>query len=313
LAPAGHPDRRVFANLIVRKNDLGGAIRSAVAEEQFPPGAGRGAPGLHPSHGPFSSWYVHILPFMEEDAIWQQIDFVNLPPEPVIGDVPWSVGNTVLSTGKKLNATTVDWALCPSDEFTPHVADTTRGQMAAANYAGNRGVMAMSAHGGCQQFSRQLVPRLYVTNLGPFGRLANSYANCNDSASCSGIMGDSGYGAKLTEVRDGTSNTLAISEILPECRDEAAYPFISMWEYAGHVNTTFANAPPNLDTCPPNGQGPCDDIGNWPASRAFKSKHPGGINAALCDGSVRFISDGIDLETYHRLGERADELVLGDF
>ena len=102
MAPAGHPDRRVFANLIVRKNDLGGAIRSAVAEEQFPPGAGRGAPGLHPSHGPFSSWYVHILPFIEDDAIWQQIDFVNLPPEPVIGDVPWSVGNTVLSTGKKV-------------------------------------------------------------------------------------------------------------------------------------------------------------------------------------------------------------------
>ena len=39
----------------------------------------------------------------------------------------------------------------------------------------------------------------------------------------------------------------------------------------------------------------------------------GGINAALCEGSVRFISDGIDLEIYHRLGERADELVLGDF
>jgi len=44
----------------------------------------------------------------------------------------------------------------------------------------------------------------------------------------------------------------------------------------------------------------------------FKSKHPGGVQFVLCDGLVRFISEAIDLLTYHRLGERADEQAAGD-
>ena len=38
-------------------------------------------------------------------------------------------------------------------------------------------------------------------------------------------------------------------------------------------------------------------------SRGFKSRHTGGANFALCDGSVRFISQTINLTTYWRLGD----------
>ena len=32
---------------------------------------------------------------------------------------------------------------------------------------------------------------------------------------------------------------------------------------------------------------------------AARSRHPGGVSAALCDGSVRFVADEIDLSLWH--------------
>jgi prepilin-type processing-associated H-X9-DG protein len=39
----------------------------------------------------------------------------------------------------------------------------------------------------------------------------------------------------------------------------------------------------------------------WAAAR---SRHPGGVNAAMCDASVRFVSDGIDLQAWRALATR---------
>jgi len=173
--------------------------------------------------------------------------------------------------------------------------------------------IVLSLHGGCQQF---ITPLRVTMNqfTDPFGRpMANAWGDCMTAASCSGIIGNAGYGAKLSEILDGTSNTFAVGEILPECRDDVGIYACDMWSCNRHSTNTFANAPPNFDTCPPFHQGPCDQASNWPVSRGFKSKHPGGVQFVLCDGSVRLITDGIDLLTYHRLGERSDEQVVGDF
>ena len=39
----------------------------------------------------------------------------------------------------------------------------------------------------------------------------------------------------------------------------------------------------------------------------------GGMNASMCDGSVRWISENIDLETYRRLRSRMEGLPVADF
>jgi prepilin-type N-terminal cleavage/methylation domain-containing protein len=44
----------------------------------------------------------------------------------------------------------------------------------------------------------------------------------------------------------------------------------------------------------------------------FSSAHPGGAQFALADGSCHYISEEIDLETYHQLGHRADGKLLSD-
>jgi len=283
---------------------------------RFPPGAFEGqVVGGTWWYGSFGSWQVSILPFMEQSAIYDQI---NLARPPVSGhnQHPNMVAETLIN-GKKLRGITVPYARCPSDEYpsitqAPPNDGMSGGAVSVTNYCGNRGVMRMTLHGGCQQFSVELRSLVGAHNH-PLGSLANLWADCISSESCSGIIGNAGYGAKLSEILDGTSNTLCVGEILPECRNDASFYGADMWSYNRHSTNTFANAPPNFDTCPPNGQGPCDRTNDWPASRGFKSKHPGGVQFVLCDGSVRLISESIELNVYWRLGERADEQVVGNF
>ncbi len=45
----------------------------------------------------------------------------------------------------------------------------------------------------------------------------------------------------------------------------------------------------------------------------YKSEHQGGLQLVLGDGSVRFISDNINYNTWVFLGDREDRQPLGDF
>jgi prepilin-type N-terminal cleavage/methylation domain-containing protein/prepilin-type processing-associated H-X9-DG protein len=47
--------------------------------------------------------------------------------------------------------------------------------------------------------------------------------------------------------------------------------------------------------------------------RAARSRHPGGVNLGLADGSVRFVNNGIDLDTWRALATRAGGEVIKDF
>ena len=43
------------------------------------------------------------------------------------------------------------------------------------------------------------------------------------------------------------------------------------------------------------------------------SNHPGGVNASFCDGSVKFIKESIDRETWRRIGSmNGGEIVSAD-
>jgi prepilin-type processing-associated H-X9-DG protein len=48
----------------------------------------------------------------------------------------------------------------------------------------------------------------------------------------------------------------------------------------------------------------------YPSGRIMttaNSFHPGGVNLVLCDGSVRFVSDNVDLTIWRGLGTRNGE------
>jgi len=85
------------------------------------------------------------------------------------------------------------------------------------------------------------------------------------------------------------------------------------WYAAAHSTLTTA-APPNWAY--PSAGGNCCPGGahDWGLGIIPpRSLHPGGVNAALGDASVRFISSDIDTLTFQRLGHRSDGEPIGAF
>ncbi|MEX2174585.1 MAG: DUF1559 domain-containing protein [Pirellulaceae bacterium] len=77
------------------------------------------------------------------------------------------------------------------------------------------------------------------------------------------------------------------------------------WIEGYHSTTVYFHiGPPNSRSC----MYPPGRIGTSAASQ-----HPGGVMLALCDGSVRFASQTIDLQTWRRLGQRNDGEAIGGY
>ncbi|MBX3441999.1 MAG: DUF1559 domain-containing protein [Planctomyces sp.] len=79
-----------------------------------------------------------------------------------------------------------------------------------------------------------------------------------------------------------------------------------MWCYycvTGPSNGYDHMLPPNRIGCFRGGPFPNDTGGS--ASAPATSLHPGGVNVVFCDGSVRFIADGVDRRIWRALGSRA--------
>jgi prepilin-type processing-associated H-X9-DG protein len=51
---------------------------------------------------------------------------------------------------------------------------------------------------------------------------------------------------------------------------------------------------------------------NWSAALGFKSRHPGGAQFVMGDGSVHFLQESIDMLMYNRLGGKADAAPIGN-
>jgi prepilin-type processing-associated H-X9-DG protein len=49
------------------------------------------------------------------------------------------------------------------------------------------------------------------------------------------------------------------------------------------------------------------------AAMAANSRHVGGVQILLCDGSARFVSENIDLGIWRAIGTRAGDEVIGEF
>jgi prepilin-type N-terminal cleavage/methylation domain-containing protein/prepilin-type processing-associated H-X9-DG protein len=77
------------------------------------------------------------------------------------------------------------------------------------------------------------------------------------------------------------------------------------WLYGYHSTTIYFHvAPPNGRSC------------MFPPGRiatAARSAHPGGVNVSLCDGSVRFVAETVHLQIWRALGTRAGGEVPGEY
>jgi len=125
---------------------------------------------------------------------------------------------------------------------------------------------------------------------------SNATAQANGQTSYMVITGpgtvfEDAKACSFADITDGTSNTLMVVEVSGKTTNWMQPQDVSVDEI-----TQTMLSPPGV-------------------ARSGPDAHPGGFQASLCDGSVRFMSDAIDLETFKRLVEKADGQALdyGDF
>jgi len=99
------------------------------------------------------------------------------------------------------------------------------------------------------------------------------------------------------EIHDGLSNTLAFGEMVPECYNW------SNWMYGDTSSISTANG---INLHAKDGQC-CRTSGatwgaDWMHCASFRSRHPSGMNAAMADGSVQFLTETIDMSVFMSLG-----------
>lgn len=134
-----------------------------------------------------------------------------------------------------------------------------------------------------------------------------------------------GRGTRILDIEDGASNTLGLSEVLtwdvPIGADAEGRisndDWRGVWILPGiGANTFTARNPPNSNigdhipgcgTNIPQGHPmSCSQTmasgTTWASARSY---HPGGVNAAMCDGSVHFFATTIQRATWQALATRA--------
>jgi len=257
------------------------------------------------------SWQARVIPFMEQANIFNALDFTKINPV------------DILINGRPLVSIGPPYARCPSDaspqtntqRVNDGVAPLSRGAPRFnGSYSGSLGPQSTpSANGACNQWQQ--------FRLDPNPSTNRSHCDCPDKACaqgvfCRGLWG-TGLAFTLADISDGTSNTIAIGEVLANCQSHAEWGF---WHYDGINSAHAGTLVPinNFTTCnnPRIGQPThpaCTANTNWNFAWGFKSYHPGGAQFALADGSVQFIAQTVDHTTYQRLGARADGGVVGNY
>jgi hypothetical protein len=141
------------------------------------------------------------------------------------------------------------------------------------------------------------------------------------------------FGARFGQITDGTSNTLCWSEVLqspwvqtsgmafPDRRGRIWNDDTYCYEFSTRI--TPNNAKGDFGYCDPNSENPkwpCDPASQGLSSASSfstyigaRSRHPSGVNASLCDGSTRFVSNNINLVTWVALSSMGAGETIGDF
>jgi len=112
----------------------------------------------------------------------------------------------------------------------------------------------------------------------------------------------------IASVTDGTSNTIIVAEAIPAQTADSNF-----WNYNGCTVSTAV--PINWETLrvPASGTpfGTADYQNRFAyTSKGIKSKHPGGANVCMADGSVKFLKNTTNLATLCAIGSRNGQEVI---
>jgi prepilin-type N-terminal cleavage/methylation domain-containing protein len=267
------------------------------ANKTMPPGC---------NHGVFGTWITAILPYVEQANMANNYTFgpaFEFRPNPP-GGIRYGHTMNLPVTTKQL-ATFV----CPSDtksasasiisgitfhNYVANYGNTTRGRLSpvgttssgAPNNFGGGPFIEVIYRATPQDMSRGDFYS-YITHDGTFKPFV-----------------------RMTEISDGTSNTLAISETVQGKGNDLRG--FGWWGGGTHFETLLTPNSPLPDrteqscTTSVRLNPPCANRvagnANQEETIAARSRHGIGVSAAMCDASVRFFSNSVALDTWRNLG-----------
>jgi len=270
---------------------------------RFPHGGSYGtltsAQPNYPGNGDWGSgqgtWLVDILPYMEEDNLYRQINPRLNVADSVDG---WFKAQDFgINWGHGPQAPRPKMYRCPSDAYLLNQPTT--------NYAGSIGPQCAPGPFGIDPNEGWCQPENSGLGGGVAGmgyRWSPDHGNSNSASDIRGMFNRLGADITMSAVTDGLSNTILIGETLPAQHDH--FTNFGWWHFNGAGTGASTIVP--INTVSDGSQGNANASNNWNVSWGFKSKHSGGANFVFGDGSVKFIRQSIDHRTFQLLGCRDD-------
>jgi prepilin-type N-terminal cleavage/methylation domain-containing protein/prepilin-type processing-associated H-X9-DG protein len=269
-----------------------GVLNRVDAQGTFPMGAQTWLDNAGPTIGGITygnrrwSWFVYVLPFVEEqsmyDAQWRHYSSSNWQ-----SSAP-ATGLSYVSLPQK--STAVAGFICPSDPTNPKL--NSQDGPASGNNQGFHGNYVLSA--GNQTYGTTSAGTAQLNGL---------------SFPLSAV--------KIKDVTDGLSKTVAVSEIMliPEPVGGGGSAVDTRGRYHNNMhggcnfstlnqpNTTVNDRLPYCSNAVATA--PCQGGSGANHVIAARSYHSGGVNAAMADGGVRFVTNEISVQVWQAVGSRS--------
>ena len=253
------------------------------------------------------SQLCRLLPFMEEDPIYQKLDQNEAGTNQMtrFEDQAWGPNGTVgypRPPQKWVRSEIIDSYLCPSSNVDPYITGTTPlSDRAISCYAPSIGAILMPSRGGwCNDYPGNV----FGTGPAGHGNEARGYRT-------SGCFARGHWAARFRDITDGTAQVIAMGEIMPNKdghQRNGWLHFNSLWTATtGPINYPIRG----IGDVGHQGPGNCGHWNNYQTSLGFKSQHKGGAQFVFGDGSVHLLGETIDYMTYQRLGDRRDGQPIG--
>ncbi len=243
------------------------------------------------SSNPVSA-HARLLPYIEQDNLYKLVDF----------NVPYNHANNTVARNTELPA-----FRCPSDPTRLPAAVGGRN-----NYYWNAGsgIVMYSSGAAGQPSSNGIV--FHNTRI-RFNDITDGLSNTAGMSEKLTGDGNNGISTPVVDTyRPGTypntpdeamqqCNATNVSDLSLQGYSNVGGPWLQQYHSTNQYNHVL---PPNGRSC------------MFPPGRiatTANSQHTGGVQILLCDGSVRFVTENLDLKIWRSLGSRDGAEVLGEF
>lgn len=269
----------------------------------FPPAKLAGGSMSYPAFPPVSpgtdvvlntTGFVLLLAQLEQQPLYQLYNF-NYPSSINnwnSGGKPLAAGATISTVNQPIYSKQLPVFTCPTDTV-PAVLATYTPNSSGSPYEVNNAAQSnyLFASGGADDYSQPWQQLRGSTDIGPFG---------NDSA------------ANLGDIKDGSSNTIAIGESKQGLGGKTFAYYGPYWGAGAHTcchGYTPLNTPSFAINYDYN-----QDHSLKQYAWGFGSYHLAGAQFVFCDGSARFLSENIDyINVFQWLNRVSDHHSVGNY